>query len=598
MADAPSAPLLGTSSARFRRYTMLRAVQRSFYSMRPLSGALPADAELREIRERLRALGPDPADGAPTPERATAGADIDERLLRVSTELRGLVEATPFSELRATLPAASLERREEVAALLDLLLDDGDLCRFADLIDYLVTLLTTESLDGMRRATMDPMAVTPSLYELCESIDGYERPEIDEQVSALSEAILELAQSQSAGPVIERMRSRKASLGRLRFVPEVFRKVVEYNLSVWNCLEDEIAAERTLHDVETFTHDPLLSELDAEEDAATGERSPWIDPEDFEQLTREEMLIHDVAEQLGIRVSQGECDDAKAGAIAARLDLTRLSRWEQRALNREEPDESDGLVRCMTVVGLLLRAPDEVGPLLEDMGLELERFELAWVPKLDEMVQGRIASLLAGDDYELAKDLARSRARYLHSTLRRAQRERARRPQEPRPDGEADLHWEAEPVEITRYARRSRRRPKEPKDEHRRWTGERIRLAVIAALLLSSLTWAGFEYATAKTPRTIRQLTTSELLEVSPYLKSGYQSELGHGTRFFGTTTDEWYRQTLDQQVEEAIRIAKKLRVHGVTEVFLIDQVLRLQTHTVGDRLLFPTPGNAEPQVP
>ena len=65
MADTLSAPLLGASSVQFRRYTMLRAVQRSFYAMRPLSGALPADAELREIRERLRALGPDPDLGAP-----------------------------------------------------------------------------------------------------------------------------------------------------------------------------------------------------------------------------------------------------------------------------------------------------------------------------------------------------------------------------------------------------------------------------------------------------------------------------------------------------------------------------------------------------
>ena len=157
-------------------------------------------------------------------------------------------------------------------------------------------------------------------------------------------------------------------------------------------------------------------------------------------------------------------------------------------------------------------------------------------------------------------------------------------------DDDAELPWDAEPVEIARYGRRSRSqpRPTEPKHEQRRWTGERIRVATIAVVLLASLAWAGFDYLNSKTPRAIRQLTTTELAAISQYLKSAYQSELGHGTRLFGTVTDEWYRQTLDQQVEEAVRIAKKLRVHGVMEVFLIDQVHRLQTHTVENRLLFP----------
>jgi hypothetical protein len=592
MSDRTSTTI-GTSIGRFHRYATLRAAQRSLYAIRPLAGVLPADEELREARELLRAFGPDTQGGALDETRSSAIIEIDRRLARASCELRSQIESTPFSELRAVLPAACDERRDEVAALLDLCLDEADLSRFADLVDYLVTLLSTEAVHGDRQAASDPVEATPRFQDLCESVDGYDPDEVRAQVEAFDVAILELKQSESAEPVIDRMRTRKSELGPLRFVPDVLRKVVEYNLAVWNCLEDEVEAERTLYEVEAQTRNELLAEYLGEETKPKVDESLWIDPETFELQTLEELLIHDVGEQLRLRLKEGTCGKAKPGKIAALFDLTQLSRWESQAVLGERNSPPDGFVRSMVVVGLLLRERDEVEPLLEEMDLQLERFETEWVPRLDTMVQKVIADHLQGDTYQTAKDLARTRARYLHASLRAARRAKGRDTEASDLDPGDDLWREGEELAqgATPFPKSRRKQHEAPKKGGaRRWRWERQRPRIIAAVLLLSVAWVGIQHATAKNPRSVRLLPRTELVQISTYLDSGYQSGLGHGTRFFGTVTDEWYRQTVEAQTKEALRIAKELRVAGVNEVFLIDRAYRLQTHTIEGRLIFPTP--------
>ena len=188
--------------------------------MRPISVRLPADGELHEIREQLRALGPDSATGGEE-ARSTALRAIDARIDGVSADLRRLAAKTPFSELRATLPGLCEKRPEEIAALLDLCLEDQEeIPHLYNLIEYVVTLLSTEWFAGERQARPEPFNATPRLRWICEAMTDCDPAVIENHIDAFDKAILELAQAESVEPVIQRIRQYKERVGRLMFVPE------------------------------------------------------------------------------------------------------------------------------------------------------------------------------------------------------------------------------------------------------------------------------------------------------------------------------------------------------------------------------------------
>jgi hypothetical protein len=587
----------GGSAARARRYTMLRAAQRALYPMRPMPGSLPAERALRDIRQRLRAIGPDPQSPEEDPVYASPEArlmalhEVDESLADVSRELRGIAERISFSEIRATLPQLCETRPDEVAALLDLCLEDPQVfAPLRHLIDYLVTLLSTVTSDGNRVVWSDPVGATPRLREVCESFTDYDGAEVRAHCEAFDRAILELPRQESLEPVMHGMRDYKAQVGRLMLVPEVLQRIVEYNVAVSNRLEEVLEAERTL--VEAEAHTPLLVQAPTQPAEPTeAEAQPAAPPstwrlEGSDVEVREGRTLSEIAEELRKVVAGHAPNKGTSGKVSKALDTSPLSAWENEAFSESEDNRDAELLRIVIVVGLLLRQADEAQALLEGTGLDLERLKTTWVPHLDRKVQEAIASSLGGDSYQSAKQLAQSKAKFLYPNLKRRARTDARGPST-RPLDDARRAGHRPEGATSRAADRRGPRRAVPgaavggKVAPSRWVAAVAGLGVL--LLVGAL-----QLRSTSDEDGVLNIPTRAMKAVSPYLESAYRDNNGYGTKFFGTVTDDWDNKGELFQREEAIRIGQMLATTGVEQVMLFDKRRRLRAHYVRGTLVYP----------
>jgi hypothetical protein len=559
--------------------------------MRPISLDLPADSELREIREQLRALGPDstkvPASGAEA--RNAALLQIDSKLDTVSGELRSLAEQTSFSELRATLPALCEKRPDEVAALLDLCLEDEEaIPQLFNLIDYLVTLLSTEWSEGTRQARPDPFSTTPRLQKLCEAMTESDPVVVQTHVDAFDKAILELAQAESVEPVIQRIRQYKERVGRLMFVPEVLQKIVEYNITVSNRLDDELEAERTMHELEAGVAEALAeADLDDEsEPILLEDEESWVDPDTFEIQAREEMILHDVGEALGRRLA-GKPSEGPAAEIAAALDVSGLSHWENQAFLLEQNEAEGGLLRSVVVVGLVVRHREALEPELALLGIDPDRLPRVWAPQLDSTMQKHITSHLTGSDYRAAKQLAQSRARYLHPILeghRRSPEELAKREVEAKPAA-------AGRRVPRRSARASRSRQTATSKTQTRPRSRAARLVRVAAVIVCVVgAGLGIRTIAVEATRTDRPMASNQVRAISPYLESAVIRPGTHGPSFVATVREEWGGKDETFRTEEAIRVGNLLKQRHIHEMALFDDRYRMVAYFERGWLIYPTP--------
>ncbi len=129
--------------ARGRRFGALRAAQRALVPSVRGPEKLPPIAAVRELRDDLQALiGELRESGGTINVAGDRVAAIDAALDRYAIQLREVADGIAISQFRASLTEADFERREEVAALLDLLLEEDDgIVKRLTLIDYLITAL-------------------------------------------------------------------------------------------------------------------------------------------------------------------------------------------------------------------------------------------------------------------------------------------------------------------------------------------------------------------------------------------------------------------------------------------------------------------------
>ena len=601
MADgSPSegTPQLETVAARVRRYAALRSAQRALYPIRSLPGRHPAEDKLGEIRRRLQEIPflpqtrAEDADGAAQINRVAALRKIDDLLSRVAREFRSIAAAVNIAELRAALPEVRASQPREVAALLDLCLEDEEAASgLISLIDYLATLLATEVRDGERVLVADPVSVTPLLFEVCERLRDYDPEEVRAHLEAFDTAIVELNQSDELDPVMEEARELKARLGRLIFVPPLFRKIVEYNTVAANRLQDELEAERTLHeiDVETAAVLELAGpelEPDHEETAEPDTESPATDDDRLE--IREAQAIREIADAVARHLSEEAASGDQTDRIAQVLDLSVLSAWERLALT-SAGNSGDDLLPSIIVVGSLLRKRDELEEDLADLGLSADRLEEEWVDRLDARVQNAIAQNLRENDHAEAKRLSQTRAKFLYRVLevrRRAQAVALRnRSKDERPSEERTYERELRlPRDETRRAPKRRTRSTQPETRARVPKTPLVLALALAAIAVA----AALQFNTTKDERAVSVLPPDILEEFSPYLESGYRDGVGFGLRFFGTLTDQWKELPDEEQRRELIQIGDRLRWAGVKEVMLFDKQRRMRARYLSGKLLHP----------
>ena len=575
------------AAARVKRYTMLRSAQRALYPMRPIPNSLPADRALRQIRQRLRAIGPDPKGNQEDPLYATPEArlaalhEVDEMLGEVARDLRQIAGRTSFSELRATLPPLCATCPEEVAALLDLCLEDERaFSGLRQLIDYLVTLLSTGTVDADRGSWRDPVLVTPRLREVCETQTDYDPKEVVTRVRYLEEALAELRRSESVEPVIHRMREFKAQVGRLMLVPDLLRKIVEYNVAVSARIEELLEAERTIQLVDELADTGVTAPtLGSARDDDTAPSIWHLDGTDLE--VREGKALFEIAKALSAILTGNRPGKSTASKIAQALETQTLSSWEREAFTSGAGDSDAELLRTMIVGGLLLRQMDEVQPLLAGTGLEPSRLQSAWVPRIDQAVKKVIASSLGGDSYQTAKQLAQTKAKFLFPRLRP-------RPAEPgtQPSRLPDPSLRPRPA----------RRPRPPKVAPKATRSPGLGNLAVAAGILGLMIAGSMQLKTEAVSPGEQAVATRAARTISPYLESATRKQEGETTRFLGTVTEEWDRTGELFQMDEATRIGDLLYATGVDEVLLSDKRGRLRAHYVKGTLVYPR-ARAAPSV-
>jgi hypothetical protein len=525
--------------------------------------------------------------------REKALTKLDRALQRGSAELRWALENTRFSELRAALPEVRALRPHEVEALLDLCLEEPDVSPdLLRVIEYLATLISTNSSRGRRAIRSDPVRATPRLREVCESFTNYDPAEVQRHLDALSTTIAELERADALDPIMRRMRGYKETFGQLLLVPTLLRKAVEYNVAVSVRLHSMLEAERALADLDLEALS--LSETpEPEEDAAAEE------DETPEQIAEDELAqpetaspMEEIADALTQLIRGAAHPGGPAGRMAERLDRSVLNSDEQQLFLSETEDAETEVLRKLIVTGLLVRSWEQTEPLLAELGIVAESVERHQVPELDRRVQELIAERLRRNDYAEAKLLSQIRTKFLHGTLEnqaaaRAREFAARVPVEERAESTAP------PVEAQAS---SRPRPPRPHGAPRGRSKLRMVGTVAICIAIAGVgAVAALKLNPPKDLRSTHRLSSNTLLGISSYIDSAYRDGLGNGVNVLGTLVPWWTDLSPSDQREEAQRIVTELRSRGVEQIMLFDKGRALRVHAIGGRLLVPVPEPPNP---
>jgi hypothetical protein len=318
-----------------------------------------------------------------------------------------MIRATPVRTLRAILPRVVDASRSEVAAVLDLCLQDPSLVPTGEAqnrVDFLVTLLSRQRIRGVTTLKCDPSKVTREIARRCGARDPVADYASHEFARLFREATMELLDLDHLDEIIARMHGVKAELGACFFDRDVLRALVAYNVAADNRYRElfelehrkDLAIERTLR---------ALTELDSEvpEIANTARLrgalgSPGMRA--LEEAIRERLTGSDQSVDI-------------ARKLAEHIDLSALDAPDVDALIHPEDDLTGALTRAAVVVGLTLRDLPSLTARLHELDIDVTRMKTDWVKELDQALQAAIQTLTLAGRSAQATRLSRTRMRFL-----------------------------------------------------------------------------------------------------------------------------------------------------------------------------------------
>jgi hypothetical protein len=165
----------------------------------------------------------------------TVDGDLDALAARLATSLR----CTPLSQFRATLPSVVTSHRADAVALLDFWLEEMILGEDPlHLVDYLITLLSTEEVEGQVTVVTDPTAVSAGVERAVRGMRSAaaaaEAKRAREAASRLRASSLEVLHEDDLEALVVDMRALKARAADVYFDGDLLRSAVQYNASVKN----------------------------------------------------------------------------------------------------------------------------------------------------------------------------------------------------------------------------------------------------------------------------------------------------------------------------------------------------------------------------
>jgi len=560
---------------RIERYAALRAARRAMAA--PLGLGAHDDAEGDILRTALEHFINNPP-GDPNKLVQELGG-LDTVLARYARGLRARVAEVSVPQLRATLPAVARRHREEVVALVELLLeDDAEVeCNLAAL-DFLFTLLCFEEGYGRRQIARDPTTLSPRIRRACErrrgEIDDAEVARLELRFFGFAELDVDRADVEQR---IHQLREVKRQLGSRFLHPRLLRAVVTYNVAVWNRLERFVESERE--------SDP-------------GWEAPAAAPVDTSHLSGApeagdgSFLNHPVAAVLALAVKRrlaGEpSQDTLIDRIAWRLDLSGLGEAELVQLGSFKPAAALELRTAAVLIGLLLAVIPIAADELEEAGLDPRTLQFEWVREIDGRLRKLGKSALAERKLESACEISETRTRFIHEPLlfiSKTLRDHYRPPEiegaKPRPKMRGIRLGRGFARDVLRAVDLPVWKPLRPIATKRVPTGLAAFLCAMALLVGVARWWAAPE-------KTIREFNTAELASISIFLEQGYRDRHGEGPLFVGRLADSWEALSPKARRSEAEAIVAKLRGRRVGQVMVYGRNKTLEVQYLAPRMLRP----------
>ncbi len=388
MGDDNAGPIEVEIVSRIVRYSSMRSVERALMPSVRRRRSLPTRLTGSDLFERLQKLQEQvhPSDGADSPALggiALELQEIDRGLARFHDQLVELIDGTPIMQLRSTMPAMMARGRRDVISLLDLCLDAYDAgceARKPFLVDYLITLLSRRTVQGVSTLVSDPCLASPGVVQRCEAGERKGDFRALEMAQHFRDAAIEILDLDDMSGIISRMRKVKIAMRETLYHRDVLRAVVTYN----------IAAENRFRD---------LFELERDQDLALSQ-------------TLEALHKLGLAEQLRLPVppepsgSSNELLGAPAGeAWRALEDVDDEDQPRQQAWSTLE--------RAAAVVGSTYRDAPSLEERLRRSIVTGEERDAIWMQELDDALSLAIRTLSQAGRSKEAQQLTRTRMKYL-----------------------------------------------------------------------------------------------------------------------------------------------------------------------------------------
>lgn len=540
--------------SRVRRFASLRAAQRALGRAVHPSELEQANRLGRSILialEGLRGQGGGFRGALPEP---AALARVDEMLDEAAGHIRVTLNRLPIPALRAALQDLSGERLVEAQGLIDLMLDAGlPDSEGLRMLEYLVTLASSEDRHGRRVVVREAAQLSPRLRELCQKLKAEGSGDPLQAERLISQATMMLHADEDLGGVRDRMRQLKEEIGHGIFHPRVLEASVSYNVAMWNRVADLIEGSRSIDMLagDLFGDGPGSSDAS---DASGGE--PEAPLPSARELLASPGFARLVA-AVGVRLRGGSSSDAPADRCAVAASREGLRPGEIEVFDRSaDGDEVAELARAAVVVGLVLRNGAALQESLAELGLDPEALRSEAASGLADELATTSRKLFEQGRHQLAFLISEVRSRHLAELLRGSAT--GRRPARSGSDLAGLL-----------------RGPR---------AGALAALVTLFALALAvSTLWTSGHRSDA--------FTREQLAALSPFLESGYRNTLGETNEFVGSLTPAWDYLSPEQRLRVTAEIGLALRDAGVQGAVLKDRFHRVNARFARGRaqLLDPT---------
>jgi hypothetical protein len=527
---------------RVQLFSALRAGQRALARCIHPSQVAPLRQRGREVLIRLQALGAVARDGGRAEKDDEQLAALEETLHEVdglisvqTSETLEIIQRLEFNQLRATGRRLSLSHPEEVAALIDVMLqgdiEDNKLLR---LIEYLVTMTCSEEWNGRLTVVGEASDATPGLRQLARELLAGEGILSSAAVKVLGDAEASLIHGDDLRGTRDAMREYKEGLGRHFLHPHILDAVVSYNTAMWNQVAAQVETSLGIDQLA----DDLLSDLSLEDKAANESLANAAN-----QATgfRASPGFRRLVDAFGARLAKREIADSEAGRVVSRFELDGIRPSEIEAFEAQNSTTAQELIRDAVVLARLIRTGSVIDDLLHPLELDAALLEGQGIEELTSDMNREARELFARSRYNDAFALSEVKTRNLVSLARVR---RARGEDESNP-ASAAARWRFWPF------RADAKLPLQV-------LGVALGFGLLA-LLLSFVEGGG-----------VSTLSPSQLSQISPFLESGRENTHEGARRFVGEHSPAWNYLGTAERREVAQAIAQHFEEADVDTTILL----------------------------